>query len=117
MYIPFSLPRSIILDIIHCIPASNALLASLVLALRIQQLLTERAEIGDFGRLFDDNLLPVVADLVDDPFGVFAELELVESRYTVRMDGDTVEVLEVGRRDVEAQGWEESRVMSIESVC
>jgi len=90
MNVPFALPSSIILQVIHRIPPANALLTPLVLALRVEQLLTEGTEIGLLARLLDDNLLPVVADLVDDPFSVLAELELVEGGYAVGVDGDTV---------------------------
>jgi hypothetical protein len=75
---PLPLARSLILDIEDRIPAPNPLDAGLVLALGAQQLLAEFAVVGVGGGLFDDDLFPVVADFVDDPFGAFAEFQLVE---------------------------------------
>lgn len=70
----------VILDVEDGVAPANALLAFLILGLGVQQLLAEDAVVRVLGRLFDDNLFPVVADLVDDPFGVFAQFELVEGR-------------------------------------
>jgi hypothetical protein len=88
---PCSLARlELVLDVKHGVAAANALLALAVLALCVEQLLAEHVEVGLLGRLLDDNLLPVVADLVDDPLDVLAELELVERADALGRDGDTV---------------------------
>jgi hypothetical protein len=88
---PCSLARlELVLDVKHGVAAADALLALAVLALRVEQLLAEHVEVGLLGRLLDDNLLPVVADLVDDPLDVLAELELVEGADALGSDGDTV---------------------------
>lgn len=76
---PGALARvELVLDIEHGITATNALLALAVLALCVQKLLAEGIEVGLLGSLLNDNLFPVVADLVDNPLDVLAELELVE---------------------------------------
>jgi hypothetical protein len=76
---PGTLARvQVVLDIEHGIAATNALLALAVFALCVEKLLTEGIEVGFLGGLFDDNLFPVVADLVDDPLDILAELQLVE---------------------------------------
>jgi len=79
----------LVLDIEDGVAAADALLALTVLALGVEQLLTEHVEVGLVGCLLDDNLLPVVADLVDDPLEVLAELQLVEGADTLGRDGDT----------------------------
>ena len=71
---PLALASSLILNIKHRVPSSDALNTRLVLALGIEQLLAEFAVVGVGGGLLDDDLLPVVADLVDDPLDVLAEL-------------------------------------------
>jgi len=58
----------LILDIKDGIAAADALLALAVLALGIKQLFAETGPVALSARLLDDNLLPVVADLVDDVF-------------------------------------------------
>lgn len=68
----------LVLDIEDGIAATNALLAAAVLALGVEQLLAEHVKVCLLGRLLDNNLFPVVADLVDYPLDVLAELELVE---------------------------------------
>ena len=83
----------LVLDIENGVATTNALLAAAVLALGVEQLLTEDVEVGLLGSLLDDNLLPVVADLVDDPLDILAELELVEGANALGRDGDTVTVL------------------------
>jgi hypothetical protein len=76
---PGTLARvQVVLDIEHGIAATNALLALAVFALCVEKLLTEGIEVGFLGGLFNDNLFPVVADLVDDPLDILAELQLVE---------------------------------------
>jgi hypothetical protein len=87
-------PRSlatgqIILDIVDGITTAHALLALAVLALGVEQLLAEHVEVGLVGCLLHHNLFPVVADLVDYPLDVFAELQLVELADAVGIYGDT----------------------------
>jgi hypothetical protein len=79
----------LVLNVEDGVAAADALLALAVLALCAQQLLAEHVKVGFLGRLLDDNLLPVVADLVDDPFDVLAELQLVEGADALGRDGDT----------------------------
>jgi hypothetical protein len=83
----------LILDIKDGVAATDSLLSAAVFALGVEQLLAEDVEVCFFRRLLDDNLLPVVADLVDYPFDVLAELELVECADAFGGDGDTVVVL------------------------
>jgi hypothetical protein len=83
----------LVLDIENGIATANTLLALAVLALCVQELLTESVEVGFLRGLLDDNLFPVIADLVDDPFNVLAELELVEGADALGSDGDTDVVL------------------------
>lgn len=68
----------LVLDIEYGVAAANALLALAVFALCVEKLLAESVEVGLLGGLLNDNLLPVVAYLVDDPLDVLAELQLVE---------------------------------------
>jgi hypothetical protein len=82
-----------VLDVEHGIATANALLAAAVLALGVEQLLTEHVKVGLLGSLLDDNLFPVVADLVDNPFDVLAELELIEGADALGGNGDTVWLL------------------------
>ena len=67
----------------------------LVLALRVEQLLTERRPVVGLGRVLDDDLFPVVADLEDDVFGVLAKLQLVEGCDALRRNGYTRSFLSV----------------------
>jgi hypothetical protein len=91
---PGSLTRvKLVLDIEHGVATANALLALAVLALRVEKLLAEGVEVCLLGRLFNDNLFPVVANLVDNPFDVLAELELVEGADALGCYGHTVVVL------------------------
>jgi hypothetical protein len=83
----------LVLDIENSVATTNALLAAAVLALGVEQLLTEDVEVGLLGSLLNDNLLPVVADLVDDPLDVLAKLKLVEGADALRGDGDTAWLL------------------------
>lgn len=83
----------LVLDIEDGVATANALLAPAVLALCAEQLLAESVKVGFLGGLLNDNLLPVVADLVDDPFDVLAKLELVEGADALRCYGDTKVVL------------------------
>lgn len=62
----------IVLDVEDGVSPTDALLAPLILGLGVEQLLAEDAVVRVLGRLFDNDLFPVVADLVDDPFGVLA---------------------------------------------
>jgi hypothetical protein len=68
----------VVLDVVDGVAAANALDALAVLALGADQLLAESVVVGLGGGLLDDNLLPVVGDLEDDPLEALAELELVE---------------------------------------
>jgi len=79
----------LVLDVEHGVATANALLALAVLALGVEQLLAEDVKVGLLGSLLDDNLFPVVADLVDNPFDVLAKLELVEGADALGRDGDT----------------------------
>ena len=77
--IPLSLSAwRLVLHVVDSISATHDFLTALVLALAVEELLTEDGPVSLLGGLLDNNLLPVVADLVDDPLGVLAELELVE---------------------------------------
>lgn len=79
----------LVLDVEDSVTAANALLALAVLALGVEELLTEDGPVSLLGGLLNNNLLPVVADLVDDPLGVLAELELVEGADALGCDGNT----------------------------
>jgi citrate lyase beta subunit len=68
----------LIFDIEDGIATTDSLLAASVLALCIQELVAECVVVRVFGCLLNDDLFPVVANLVDDPFDILAELELVE---------------------------------------
>ncbi len=86
---PLALPSSLVLDIEDRVPTANALSAGLVLALGAQQLLAEFAVVGIGGCFFNDDLFPVVADLVDDPFGALAEFQVVEGLDAFGCYGDS----------------------------
>jgi hypothetical protein len=110
-------PRSlatgqIILDIVDGIATTDSLLAPAVLALGVEQLFAEHVEVGLVGRLLHHDLFPVVADLVDYPFNVFAELELVELADAVRVYGDTGVVVLVWVRGV-CEGGVEGRLVGV----
>lgn len=62
----------LVLDVEDGIAAANALLAAAVLALCVQEFFAKHFKVGLLGGLLDDNLFPVVADLVDDPFDVLS---------------------------------------------
>ena len=83
--------RSVILDIVDSVAAANALVALAVLALGADKLLAESVVVGLGGLVLDNNLLPVVGDLEDDPLEALAELKLVEGSDALGSDGDTVE--------------------------
>ena len=68
----------LVLDVEDSVTAANTLLALAVLALGVEELLTEDRPVSLLGCLLDNDLLPVVADLVDDPLDVLTKLELVE---------------------------------------
>jgi hypothetical protein len=96
----------LVLDVEDGVAAADALLALAVLALGVEQLLAEHVEVGLVGCLLNDNLLPVVADLVDDPLEVLAELQLVEGADALGCDGDTGTALLVeGWRQGERERW------------
>lgn len=86
----------LVLDVENSVTATNALLALTVLALGVEKLLAEDRPVSLLGCLLDNDLLPVVADLVDDPLDILAELELVEGADALGCDGDTGDVLLVG---------------------
>ena len=79
----------VVLDIKDGIAATNALLAAAVLALGVEQLLAEDVKVCLLRCLLDNDLFPVVADLVDYPLDVLAELELIEGANALGRDGDT----------------------------
>jgi hypothetical protein len=79
----------VVLDIEDGIATADALLASPVLALCVQQLVAEGVVIRVLGGLLDDDLFPVITDLVNDPFDVLAELELVERANALWRYGNT----------------------------
>lgn len=81
--------HGIVFDIENSVPAAYTLLAALVLALGAQQLLPELGVVRVGGTLLDDNLLPIIGDLEDDPFGGLAELEFVEGLDALGRDGDS----------------------------
>jgi hypothetical protein len=83
------------LDVVHSVAATDAFDASLVLALGVDQLLTESLVVGLGGRLLNNDLLVVVGDLEDDPLGALAELEVVEGSDALGSDGDTGEGVSV----------------------
>jgi hypothetical protein len=84
----------LVLHIEDSIAASDALLASPVLGLCIEQLLAEIRPFTFLAGLFNHNLFPVVTDLVDDPFDVLAEFELVKCGDAFGGDGDSAAMLE-----------------------
>jgi hypothetical protein len=80
---------SIVLDVVDGVAAANAGVAPAVVALGADELLAESLVVILAGLLLDDNLLPVIGDLVDDPLEALAELELVEGSDALGSDGDT----------------------------
>ena len=87
---PLALASSVVLDIVDGVSATDALVSSSVLALCVEELLAEDGVVGLSGRVLDDDLLPVVRDLVDDPLGRLAELEVVECGDALGCNGNTV---------------------------
>ena len=79
----------LVLDVENSVTAANALLALAVLALGVEELLAEDRPVSILRCLLNNNLLPVVADLVDDPLNVLAKLELVEGTDALGCDGNT----------------------------
>ena len=79
----------VILNIVDCITATEALLPAAVLALRLQEFLAESLVVGLLGGFLHHNLFPVIADLEDDPFCVLAQFEVVECGYALRCNGDS----------------------------
>jgi hypothetical protein len=57
---PLALASSVVFDIVDGVSATNALVASSVLALCVEELLAEDGVVGLSGRVLDDDLLPVV---------------------------------------------------------
>lgn len=80
---------SVVLDVVDGVAAANALDTLAILALGVDQLLAESVVVGLGGGLLDDDLLPVIGDLEDDPLQALAELELVEGSDALGSDGDT----------------------------
>jgi len=58
----------------------------LVLGFGIDKLLTEDLPVAIFTRLFNNNLLEVVRESVDDELELLVKLELVEDIYALRRD-------------------------------
>ena len=90
MFVPLALAGGLVFDIVDGVSATDALVSSPILALCVEQLLAEDRVVGGGGRLLDDNLLPVIRDLVDDPLGRLAELEVVERLDALGCDRDSV---------------------------
>jgi len=86
----------LVLDVENSVTAANALLALAVLALGVEELLAEDRPVSLLGCLLNNNLFPVVANLVDNPLGVLAELELVEGADALGCDGNTGRVALAG---------------------
>ena len=80
---------SVVLDVVDGVAAANAGVAPAVVALGADELLAESLIVVLAGLLLDDNLLPVIGDLVDNPLEALAELELVEGSDALGSDGDT----------------------------
>lgn len=87
---PLALAGGVVLDIVDGVSATNALVSSSVLALCVEKLLAEDGVVGLGRRVLNDNLLPVVRDLVDDPLGRLAELEVVECSDALGRNGNTM---------------------------
>jgi len=79
----------LVLNIEDSVASTDTFLSATILALRIQQLFAEYGPVAFCACLLNDNLFPVVADLVDDPFRGLAELEVVEGSDGFRGDGDS----------------------------
>jgi len=79
----------IVLDVVDGVAAADALLASTVLALGADQLLTKDGPVILGRGLLDDDLFPVIANLVDDPLCALAQLEIVEGGDALGRDRDT----------------------------
>ena len=95
----------LVLDIEDGIAATDALLATAVLALGVEELLAEDVKVCLLGRLFDDNLFPVITDLVDYPLDVFAELKLVEGADALGRDGDTADLVSTCGTGLDRGSW------------
>lgn len=87
--IPLALTLGLVFHIVDGVSATHALLSSPVLALCVQELLPECRVVGNGRGLLDNNLLPVIGDLVDDPLGGLAELEVVEGGNALGRNGNT----------------------------
>lgn len=96
---------SVVLDVVNGVAATDALVALLVLALGVEQLLAERVVVVVGRGLLDNNLLPVVGDLVDDPLGALAQLQVVEGSDALGDNGNTG-----GCVSVAAGSWQEARL-------
>jgi hypothetical protein len=104
----------LVLNIEHGVATANALLSLTVFALGVEELLAENVKVSLLGSLLNDNLFPVVADLVDDPFDILSELQLVECADALGRYGDT----EVGlvHATLEARGWHGGWVVAVASI-
>ena len=80
---------SVVLDVVDSVATANAGVASAIVALGANELLTESLVVVLVRLLLDDNLLVVIGNLVDDPLDALAELELVEGSDALGCDGDT----------------------------
>ena len=89
---PLALAGSLILDIKHRVPSTDAFHAGLIFALGVEQLFAEFAVVGVGGSLLDDDFFPVVADFVDDPLRALAEFEVVEGLDAFGVYGDSAHV-------------------------
>ena len=106
--LPLSLSSlQLILEIVDRIPWALALLA-LVPGFCIHKLRLERFPVAICRLLFDDNLLVVVGEFIDDVLdSAFAEFELVKGRDALGSDGDTLEVfVNRGSMCIEDLDWE-----------
>jgi hypothetical protein len=106
----------LVLDVENSVTAANALLALAVLALGVEELLAEDRPVSLLGRLLDNDLLPVVADLVDNPLGVLAELELVEGADALGCDGNTGRVALAGDHGSDNVGEAVRAIMRVENL-
>lgn len=90
----FEIPRTLaalelILKVIHGVSWPLACLPFMP-RLRIHELILESLPVWIGGRIFDDNFLVVVGQLVDDIFDRFAEFELIELGGALRRYCNTI---------------------------
>lgn len=82
--------RKLVVEVLDCVSATNALLALLVLGLGVDKLRAELLPILALGQILNHNLGLVVGQLEDDVLYLLALLELVELGDTVLIDLDSV---------------------------